>query len=444
MPSRAVREGREERPIRELCRPAHFVPETKRVAPLLREMQSEQFHLAVVVDEYGGTAGLVTLEDLLEELVGEIADEFDVEDPLIEPLGGGAFVVSGRMALDEVNELLDADLPAGDWDTVGGLFLHLHGRVPTEGESVLADGYTLVAERVQRPPHRQGAHRPERAGPGGRRVRARLRRAMTPDPAPQPDDGATGSGGTAFRSGFVTVVGRPNVGKSTLVNRILGTKVSITAASPNTTRRRVHGVLNGPGYQAVFVDTPGIHKPTLGARDPAQRRGRRGARRRRRAASLVVDATGADRAGRPAVIAARCPADSTVVVNKIDAAWADRTTRAASSVRGREPRSGCDGAASTSRSRRPPEAAWRTSPPTSSHGCPEGPRYFPEDVVTDVPEAFWVAELVREQLLGPSATSSRTPSPAGSSSGSGPTSAARSSSSATAEARSSSARAARC
>ena len=147
---RAVREGREERPIRELCRPAHFVPETKRVAPLLRQMQSEQFHLAVVVDEYGGMAGIVTLEDLLEELVGEIADEFDADDPLIEPLGGGAFVVSGRMALDEVNEILDADLPAGDWDTVAGLFLHLHGRVPTEGESVLADGYTLVAERVQR------------------------------------------------------------------------------------------------------------------------------------------------------------------------------------------------------------------------------------------------------------------------------------------------------
>jgi CBS domain containing-hemolysin-like protein len=147
---RAVHRGDEDLPIGSLCRPAHFVPETKRVAPLLREMQSEQFHLAVVVDEYGGTAGIVTLEDLLEELVGEIADEFDADDPLVEPLGGGAFVVSGRMALDEVNELLDADLPAGDWDTVAGLFLHLHGRVPAENESVAADDYTLVAERVQR------------------------------------------------------------------------------------------------------------------------------------------------------------------------------------------------------------------------------------------------------------------------------------------------------
>jgi CBS domain containing-hemolysin-like protein len=147
---RAVQEGRAEQPIGQLCRPAHFVPETKRVAPLLREMQSEQFHLAIVVDEYGGTAGIVALEDLLEELVGEIADEFDADDPLVEPLDGGSFIVSGRMALDEVNEILDAELPTGSWDTVAGLFLHLHGRVPAEGEAVAADGYSLVAERVQR------------------------------------------------------------------------------------------------------------------------------------------------------------------------------------------------------------------------------------------------------------------------------------------------------
>ncbi len=147
---RTVQEGRAEQPIGQLCRPAHFVPETKRVAPLLREMQSEQFHLAIVVDEYGGTAGIVALEDLLEELVGEIADEFDADDPLVEPLDGGSFIVSGRMALDEVNEILDAELPTGSWDTVAGLFLHLHGRVPAEGEAVAADGYTLVAERVQR------------------------------------------------------------------------------------------------------------------------------------------------------------------------------------------------------------------------------------------------------------------------------------------------------
>jgi putative hemolysin len=147
---RAVRDGGEDRPVSTLARPAHYVPETKRVAPLLREMQRDHFHLAVVVDEYGGTAGIVTLEDLLEELVGEITDEFDADDPMVEPLGDGAFRVSGRMAIDEVNELLGAELPVGDWDTVAGLFLHLSGHVPQEGESVAIDGYTLVAERVQR------------------------------------------------------------------------------------------------------------------------------------------------------------------------------------------------------------------------------------------------------------------------------------------------------
>ena len=147
---RAVRERHDDPPVSEICRPAHYVPETKRVAPLLREMQAEHFHLAIVVDEYGGTAGVVTLEDLLEELVGEIADEFDADDPLVEPLGDGAYRVSGRMAVDEVNELLDAHLPVGDWDTVAGLFLHLSGHIPIEEETVSTDGYSLAAERVQR------------------------------------------------------------------------------------------------------------------------------------------------------------------------------------------------------------------------------------------------------------------------------------------------------
>jgi putative hemolysin len=146
---RAARDGRGDQPVSELAREAHFVPETKRVAELMREMQKEKFHIAIAVDEYGGTAGLVTLEDLIEELVGEIVDEFDVEEPLVEPLAGGAFRVSARMAVGEVNELVHADLPAGDWDTVGGLVFNLLGHVPAEGESVEADGHRLVAEKVQ-------------------------------------------------------------------------------------------------------------------------------------------------------------------------------------------------------------------------------------------------------------------------------------------------------
>jgi putative hemolysin len=147
---RAERDGHSEEPIRDLLRPARVVPETKRVAELLREMQSEQFHIAIVIDEYGGTAGLVTLEDVIEELVGEIQDEFDVEEPLVEPASGGGIRVHARMAVDEVNALLDGELPEdGDWDSVGGLVYHLLGHVPAEGESVDVEGYRLSAEKVQ-------------------------------------------------------------------------------------------------------------------------------------------------------------------------------------------------------------------------------------------------------------------------------------------------------
>ncbi|HEX8581808.1 MAG TPA: hemolysin family protein [Acidimicrobiales bacterium] len=146
---RAERDGRGDLEVRELQRPAQFVPETKRVAELLREMQAEKFHMAIVVDEYGGTAGLVTLEDLIEELVGEIVDEFDVEDPLVEPLPGGDVRVNARMSIDELNDLLHSELPEGDWDTVGGLVYSLLGHVPVEGETVEVDGRTLRAERVQ-------------------------------------------------------------------------------------------------------------------------------------------------------------------------------------------------------------------------------------------------------------------------------------------------------
>src|SRR3989441_9713387 len=131
---RPIREGRADEPVRNLCRPAIFVPETKRVAELMREMQAKKFHMAIVVDEYGGTAGLVTLEDLIEELVGEIVDEFDVEEPNVEPLPGGAVRVNARMPVDEVNELLHADFPEGDWDTIGGYMFNLLGHIPTEGE----------------------------------------------------------------------------------------------------------------------------------------------------------------------------------------------------------------------------------------------------------------------------------------------------------------------
>jgi len=146
---RAERDGCESADVSQFMRPAHFVPETKRVAELLREMQSEKFHMAIVIDEYGGTAGLATLEDLIEELVGEIVDEYDVEDPRVEPLPGGDILVDGRLSIDEANEVLSGHLPEGEWDTVGGLLFSTLGKVAAEGDEVEADGFRLRAEKVQ-------------------------------------------------------------------------------------------------------------------------------------------------------------------------------------------------------------------------------------------------------------------------------------------------------
>jgi CBS domain containing-hemolysin-like protein len=170
-------------PVRTAVRPAHFVPETKRVAELMREMQGEKFHMAIVVDEYGGTAGLVTLEDLIEELVGEIVDEYDVEEPLIEWLPNGDSRVNARMPVDELNDLLHAHLPeSDDWDSVGGLLLNVLGHVPASGEFADVDGWRLTAERVQG--RRIGRVRLTRVGDaqeaneedGGAGVQATLRR----------------------------------------------------------------------------------------------------------------------------------------------------------------------------------------------------------------------------------------------------------------------------
>lgn len=146
---KAEREGHGQDDIRDLARPAYFVPETKRVSLLMREMQKTHTHMAIVVDEYGGTAGLATLEDLLEELVGDIVDEYDVEEPPVEQLAGGQFRVTASLPIDEVSELLGVELPEGDWDTVGGFLFSLLGHMPTEGESVRYDGHLLTAEKVE-------------------------------------------------------------------------------------------------------------------------------------------------------------------------------------------------------------------------------------------------------------------------------------------------------
>ncbi|MDQ3983355.1 MAG: hemolysin family protein [Actinomycetota bacterium] len=143
-----IHEKKGDAKVSSLGRAPLFVPEQKKVAELLREMQEQRVHMAIVVDEYGGTAGLVTIEDLIEEIVGEIVDEYDQEEPLVEPVDENRIRVDAKMPIDEVNELLDVDLPHDEWDTVGGLVFGLTGRVPQVGESVRLDSLEFKTERV--------------------------------------------------------------------------------------------------------------------------------------------------------------------------------------------------------------------------------------------------------------------------------------------------------
>ncbi len=202
-----------------------------------------------------------------------------------------------------------------------------------------------------------------------------------------PDSAEAGEG---FRSGFVSLVGRPNVGKSTLLNRILGRKVSIVSDKPQTTRHRIQGVLTRPDAQVVFVDTPGIHKPrtALGERLNTAAESTIGDVD---VVALVLDATQPLGPG-DRWVAARVPRDAVVVVNKVDIARPQQVLEQLAAAAGLDlaeyfpvsARTG-DGVA---------ELVGRLV-----DRMPHGPQYFPDDMVTDVPEAFWVAELVREQLL---------------------------------------------
>jgi GTP-binding protein Era len=193
-----------------------------------------------------------------------------------------------------------------------------------------------------------------------------------------------------MRSGFVTVVGRPNVGKSTLVNRIVGTKVAITSDKPQTTRTRIMGVLTRQDAQVVFVDTPGIHKPrtALGTRLNATAEGSIGDVD---VVCLVLDATQPVGRG-DQWVAGLVPEDAVCVLNKVDKASSAQVVEQLTA------------AAAFDLSEYFPVSA-RTGDGVDAlvehlvSRLPEGPQYFPDDMVTDVPEAFWVAELVREQLL---------------------------------------------
>jgi putative hemolysin len=140
----------DEHVVSRLLRPAHFVPETKRVAELLKDFQRQQVQSAIVVDEYGGTAGLVTIEDLLEEIVGEIRDEYDVESESIVDEGNGGFVFSGKVDIDELAECLEIDIEREGFETVGGFILSQVGRVPAVGDVFEVNGLHIEVLEAER------------------------------------------------------------------------------------------------------------------------------------------------------------------------------------------------------------------------------------------------------------------------------------------------------
>jgi putative hemolysin len=135
--------------LRDLLHPVFFVPESKWIDDLLREFQRNKVHVAIVVDEYGGVSGLVTMEDALEELVGEIVDEFDTEEVLCRQIDPQTYVVSARLPLDEFNAKLGVSIPRADADTIGGHVFHLFGKLPKRGESLSAHGLTFTIEHIK-------------------------------------------------------------------------------------------------------------------------------------------------------------------------------------------------------------------------------------------------------------------------------------------------------
>jgi CBS domain containing-hemolysin-like protein len=156
-------------PVRSIMTGVLAVPESRDLDELFADFRNSRTYLAVVVDEHGGTAGILTLEDLLEELVGEINDEFDLEDPDVVSLGGGAMRVLGRMSIAELSDQLGTDLPDDDWDTVGGLIFNSLGHVPTVGEEIDVCGFRFRVDRMQ-----------------GRRI---MRVRIAPSPEPTADAG---------------------------------------------------------------------------------------------------------------------------------------------------------------------------------------------------------------------------------------------------------------
>jgi CBS domain containing-hemolysin-like protein len=198
------REGESVEKVESIMRPATFVPESKPIDALLREMQARQIHVAIVIDEYGGTAGLVTIEDILEEIVGEIADEYDKEQPPVEWLGEGRARVTARLPVEELAELFGVRIEAEDVETVGGLLAQRLGRVPIAGSVATVAGLLLTAESLAGRRNRIGTVTVERAiaadnGRGGSESAGNGRGAAG-DGQPGNRAGASGLGGAGLDS----------------------------------------------------------------------------------------------------------------------------------------------------------------------------------------------------------------------------------------------------
>lgn len=185
----ALREGRDNENIRPLLHEAYFIPESKKVDQLLHEFQSMRAHISIVIDEYGSTAGLVTLEDLLEEIVGEIRDEYDTEEPLYRWVSADTARVNARIDVTELNDVLDIKLPDEEgYESLGGLVMSQTGRLPRQGDSLIIDNKELTVERM-----------------AGRRIKSVLIRLL-PEPEKQEengeaatDNGASGANGNNGR-----------------------------------------------------------------------------------------------------------------------------------------------------------------------------------------------------------------------------------------------------
>jgi len=238
------REGESTETVDSVMRPATFVPESKPIDELLREMQAMQTHVAIVIDEYGGTAGLVTIEDILEEIVGEIADEYDREQPPVEWLGADEARVTARLPVEELAELFDVSIQAEDVETVGGLLAQRLGRVPIPGAVGTVAGLRLTAESLAGRRNRIGTVRVERIGPDTEPVAAQ--------PAAEPA-GASFAGGQGGSSGH----NMNNGGTGTDRSRGTGTKNRGTQPDGTTP---APGGDSGPG-------SPG--RPPAGSPDSA-------------------------------------------------------------------------------------------------------------------------------------------------------------------------------